>query len=314
MSDHRPEPEAVDRNWYIWPSVAVGCLLVFGALLAFVIVPAVQGGTGDVGAWAAICRAVGVSPGSPAVQQPLSAASAQPVSEVSWEPKVIRALHNANREEGSTIASGICVACHGENGISTDPQFPNLSGQSIFAIYKELHDFKSGARQNDVMTPMAQQLSDEQMANVAGFYSHFARGTVDPQRARETSAEVRALIEQGDTARDLPACNGCHGERAGGPIETPTLTGQQREYLERQLQAFSSGARRNDLYGRMRSIAAELKPEEMKALAGYYASAKLPGQKSADGAAPISRSGEREEVAASEEAGTSIRFHIAKPK
>ena len=67
----------------------------------------------------------------------------------------------------------------------------------------------------------------------------------------------------------------------------------------------------------MRSIAAELKPEEMKALAGYYASAKLPGQKSADGAdgaAPISRSGKREEIAASEEAGASIRFYIAKPK
>ncbi len=279
MSDdlERTQPTS-DASWSWWASAAVGSALFFGALFGFIIVPAVQGSTSGVGAWTAICRAVGVSPGSPAVRQPTSSAAPEPVSKVSWSTGVIAELHKAKRQEGIQIASTICAACHGANGISTDPQFPNLAGQSRFAIYKELHDFKSGARVNAIMTPMAQQLSEQQMADVAAFYSHFARGTLDPQLERGVSEETRNLVQMGDVARTLPPCNACHGRLAGGPIETPTLTGQHHGYLEAQLQAFASGKRKNDIYRRMRNVAGKLTPGEMNALAAYYAAARIPGR------------------------------------
>src|SRR5205085_2273645 len=68
----------------------------------------------------------------------------------------------------------------------------------------------------------------------------------------------------------LPPCSACHGARTGGPIETPTLTGQYAQYIEAQLKAFASGTRHNDIYHRMRSVAAKLTSNEIRLLAIYY--------------------------------------------
>ena len=75
----------------------------------------------------------------------------------------------------------------------------------------------------------------------------------------------------GDPARGLPACNSCHGFSAGGPIETPTLSHQNKEYLARQLRAFKDGSRRNDIYTRMRSVSQRLTDREIDKLAEFYA-------------------------------------------
>jgi cytochrome c553 len=64
-----------------------------------------------------------------------------------------------------------------------------------------------------------------------------------------------ADVERGDPARGLPACNACHGFNSGSPIETPSLSRQNKEYLASQLHAFKSSDRRNDIYTRMRGIA-----------------------------------------------------------
>ena len=101
-----------------------------------------------------------------------------------------------------------------------EPQ--SRAGQSGVAIYKQLHDYKSGSRVYEVMTGIAQGLDDQQIVDVAG---HFAASL--EARARSTTAEVVdedivRLVERGDLARSLPACNSCHGANAGGPMETPT--------------------------------------------------------------------------------------------
>ena len=66
--------------------------------------------------------------------------------------------------------SGVCAACHGANGISAVPMYPNLAGQKAAYLAKQLKDFKSGARKDPVMAPMAMGLSDEDIANVSAFY------------------------------------------------------------------------------------------------------------------------------------------------
>ncbi len=267
-------PRVLDQRWRVWASVAIGGAVLFGALVGFVILPVLQGRQAGVDAWTAFCRAIGVAPGSPAMPQPSMTAPAQPVSQVAWTPDIINGLHSADRAAGQKIAAEVCVACHGETGISANPQWPHLSGQSAFAIYKQLHDYKSGARVNEQMTPVVQDLTERQMVDVAGYYANLARGTLDPQTTWVTYENIRRLVEEGDPARGIAACASCHGARAGGPIETPTLTGQRREYLVAQLQAYASGQRSNDVYRRMRGLSAQLKPEEIEGLAAYYAAAR----------------------------------------
>jgi cytochrome c553 len=171
---------------------------------------------------------------------------------------------------GAAVAQG-CVGCHGERGIAADPQNPNLAGQSAAAIYKQLHDYKSGKRAHDVMAPIAQALEEQQIVDVAAHFAAANRLSLDPTTAEVPDPDINRLVERGDPARKLPACNSCHGFNAGGPIETPTLSHQNKEYLARQLRAFRDGSRRNDIYTRMRSVAEKLSDREVERLATFYA-------------------------------------------
>lgn len=126
-----------------------------------------------------------------------------------------------------------------------DYHMPSMSGQSARAIYKQLLDFKSGARVNTTMCPVVAELTPRQMA-------------------------IAAVATQGDAARALPACQSCHAARAGGPFETPMLMGQYPDYFTAQLRTYADGSRHNDLYGRMRAIAAKLTDKEIDGLAVYY--------------------------------------------
>jgi cytochrome c553 len=263
------ELEALDRPWRRWASVIIVGALAFSVLFGFVVLPVVQGRSAGIDPFTAICRALGISPGSPARPQPPSEAIAAPTTNVAWSTDLVRALAQPG-PAGATVAE-ICVACHGENGISPDPVNPNLAGQSAVAIFKQLHDYKSGSRANDLMTPIAQSLGDEEIIAVAAHFAAAQRRMLAPTTAEVIDEEIVRLVERGDPARGLPACNSCHSPTAGGPIETPSLIRQNRDYLIAQLRAYRSGERRNDIYTRMRSIAAQLTDREIDRLAAYYA-------------------------------------------
>ena len=228
-----------------------------------------QGYGAGIDPFTAICRALGIRPGSPAMSQPPSEAVAQPTTYVAWSTDLLRTLARVT-PVGADVAQQ-CVACHGENGISPDPANPNLAGQSAVAIFKQLHDYKSGSRSNELMTPIAQSLDDQQIIAVASHFAASNRRALDPTTAEIVDPEIVQLVERGDPARRLPACNSCHAPTAGGPIETPTLIRQNREYLATQLRAYRGGERRNDIYTRMRSIAAKLTDREIDRLSAYYA-------------------------------------------
>lgn len=255
-----------------WRAVlAVLGLLLVGAVLGFVVLPVVQGSAGGIDPYTAICRAFGVLPGSPAQRTPSSDASAQPVTRVSWSLDTFGELHRADRDAGARLAEERCVACHTVEGNTPNPTIPRNLGQSRFALYKQLHDFKSGARVNETMSPLIADLPEKAIADLAAYYGTLFRGVIDPERGPPfVGVEIENLVINGDVARGLPPCAACHSARAGGPIETPTLTGQYPEYIEAQLAAFAGGQRHNDIYHRMRSVAAKLTAAEMKLLAIYY--------------------------------------------
>lgn len=265
------DPRTLDRPWRLWASLGIGTGLVLGALFAFLILPAFQRENAGLDLWTAFCRSLGIAEGSPAYRQPVSTGRAQPVSQVAWGPDVLDVLANARPERGAQLGAEVCASCHGEEGQSATPELPSLAGQSAAAIYKQLHDFRSGARFHPQMTPVAQQLQLPDLANLAVFYGRHARprGGLG-QRGQSADEEIVRLATEGDSARRIPSCNSCHVNGAGGPIEAPVLTGQHHQYLANQLRAYRDGSRRNDVYQRMRNIAGQLSDQEIDALAQYY--------------------------------------------
>src|ERR1700741_4219239 len=137
---HSPssDPHVLDQPWRIWASVAVSTVLLAGILLGVVIIPVVQGRSDGIDAYTAICRALGILPGSPARQQVSDRTPPTPVSQVVWTPGLLQILADANPERGRAKVKEVCIACHGEQGVSVSAEYPNLAGQSGAAIYKQL--------------------------------------------------------------------------------------------------------------------------------------------------------------------------------
>ncbi len=178
------------------------------------------------------------------------------------------ALAAGNAKAGEAIST-TCRGCHGQKGISPNPQWPNLAGQNASYIVKELGDFKAGRRTNPIMGPQAAHLTPVQMENLAAFFSSLkpAVGAADPKLV----AEGESIYRGGDRATGVPACMACHGpEGKGNPAARyPALRGQHAAYVVAQLEAFRSGKRHNDPDKMMRDIAARLTPQQIQAVASY---------------------------------------------
>lgn len=248
----------------------VAAALAMGALIGFVIIPGGQKENAHLSMSEAMGRAAGLRAGSPAQPQPISSSASLPVSQVSWDPEVMRILALGSTRRGETIASRTCAACHGDKGLSQQT-FPSLAGQTSYAIYKQLSDYRSGGRTNPQMTPVAKALSVSDLAAVAAYYAEASREYAAlGGRDLIGELEIERLAKEGDSRRRIPACLSCHVNGVGGPIETPVIIGQRAEYLLAQLNAYADGTRKNDVYGRMRDIARKLTPEERAALARYF--------------------------------------------
>jgi cytochrome c553 len=171
---------------------------------------------------------------------------------------------------GAGEVQEVCVSCHGETGVSISPDFPHLAGQSGAAIYKQLHDYRTGSRAHPQMTDIAKALDEAIIADVAAYYAGQPQRNPNPSTLAESPPAIIQLVELGDPRRNIPPCASCHRAGAGGPIETPVLAEQRAEYIVQQLKLYASGERRNDVYARMRTIASKLTPSEMQGLATYY--------------------------------------------
>jgi cytochrome c553 len=172
-----------------------------------------------------------------------------------------------------------CQECHGEAGISTSEHYPKLAGQLSAYLRKQLNDFQSGARKSEIMTAMASGLSQQDIADIAAFFSAAPRW--DAEEA-EFSASGRTLYESGDYARGLPACQGCHGENGTGEngsgeigadnkAPAPIIGGQRQLYLTSQLHLWKVGERENSPGGVMNEVARKLSDAEIEQLARFLA-------------------------------------------
>lgn len=165
-----------------------------------------------------------------------------------------------------------CVACHGAAGNSSIAENPKLGGQHAAYIHKQLLDFKSPARNNAVMTAMAQPLSEADMQNIAAYLDAQA-AKPGAAKNKDTVLLGKAIYRGGIAEKRVPACASCHGASGAGiPAQYPRLAGQHQAYTLAQLVNFRSGARKNNV--QMEEIALRMSDAEMKAVADYVAGLK----------------------------------------
>jgi cytochrome c553 len=247
-----------------WFSTTVGLTVViaiFSTLAGLIWLPLAQPDLKLSGIWDAICGAAGV----PRVSS--QAGSIQPdfkTSGVVMTSEMLTRPSQVSIGRGATLAQR-CAICHGPQGVS-DANSPNLAGQFAAVTYKELNDFKTGARVNVVMSPFAANMSNQDMLDVAAYYSYLPRV---PTSHADAKIPVPAIVITGAPMRNIAPCGSCHGDidtKAG----SPWLGGQSAVYIKAQLQAFASGARRNDISQQMRNIARQMTAEEIDQVARYY--------------------------------------------
>ncbi len=177
----------------------------------------------------------------------------------------------AELAKAQQLASTECVACHGADGNSIAPNFPNLAGQQPEYVTKQLMNFKSGARTNPIMQGIvaSTNLTPDDMT---GLGVYFSQQTLKPGAAKDkTLADAgEKIFKGGDAATGTPACAACHGPTGAGiPSEFPRLAGQHQAYIYTQLNNFRVGDRTNDGGKMMEVIAARLTDQEMKAVSEY---------------------------------------------
>jgi cytochrome c553 len=174
-----------------------------------------------------------------------------------------------------------CAACHGKEGRATrDGYFPRIAGKPAGYLYNQLRNFREGRRQYPLMTYMTAHLSDEYLMEIANYFSELHLPYPPPQTpavGRETLERGRALVVTGDSGRNIPACASCHGERLTGVLPSiPSLVGLSRDYLNSQLGAWKSGARRAETPDCMAQISRQLTPDDIGALTSWLASQPVP--------------------------------------
>ncbi len=188
-------------------------------------------------------------------------------------------------EKGKSLAAA-CAACHGSEGVSTNPEWPNLAGQGAGYLAKQLYDFRTVVskdgespvvyKRNDaVMNGQALAIaSDEDVEHIAAYFASLPAAVGESEES--TVEEGTLLYKGGKTSTKIAACSSCHGPTGSGvdAAKFPKLAGQHSKYIANQLRAFRSGARDNDMNQMMRDVVKRMSDFDIDIVAGYIAGLK----------------------------------------
>ena len=176
------------------------------------------------------------------------------------------------RVSATTLAQQVCSNCHGVDGRSVNPNFPNLAAQQPTYFMAQLKEFRSHNRLDpagfEYMWGLSRSLTDEQIKGLADYYA--AQTASSPGSAGNPAVATRgqAIFEKGVVEKNIPACSVCHGPQAQGNGQFPRLAHQHADYLVKQLMVFQRTDERPE-GSLMKTIAHDLTPENMKDVAAY---------------------------------------------
>ncbi|MEY2168812.1 MULTISPECIES: c-type cytochrome [unclassified Rhodanobacter] len=181
-------------------------------------------------------------------------------------------------KQGNGKGAAPCMACHGVDGGGMEATgYPRLAGLDAAYLQRQLDDFANGTRANSVMQPNASALSEDERAALAKYYSAMPLPARFAKPATAPDAKGERLATRGDWSRELPGCVQCHAPGGVGVgASFPPLAGQPAAYIEAQLRAWQQGTRHNDPLALMQHVAKQLTPQEIQAVAGWFAAQPLP--------------------------------------
>jgi cytochrome c553 len=175
------------------------------------------------------------------------------------QPVPGRAASYIDPVQAGKTAAAACAGCHGETGVSKMPAIPSLIGQDPQYLASAMKAYRSGQRKNDTMKSMLAAVNDADINHLALFYA------LQPAGRAQTPATGDALAGKASTV----GCAGCHGDQGvSGSPATPSLAGQDAQYLVSALRAYKSGGRADDT---MKALAASVDDSALKDIAAYYA-------------------------------------------
>jgi cytochrome c553 len=201
-------------------------------------------------------------------------------------------LHAEGNISSGKEKAAACVSCHGDNGNSLVSSFPKLAQQHSSYLIKQLQAFKSGTRQNPMMSSIAMGLTDEDMIDIAAYYAEQEvsanqlpvlddededqkPAAIERKKKTDGNDAIQAIIAQGsdlyrngDLPREVSACIACHGPFGEGnkPAAFPLLKSQHADYLIKTLTDFKNDSRSNNPENMMHMIAKKMTDEEIKAV------------------------------------------------
>jgi len=172
--------------------------------------------------------------------------------------------------QAADIAAGkakaeVCAGCHGETGISQTENVPSLAGQPDLYLQWQLVYFRSGTRKNELMQPVVEGLSNQDVQNLGAYFASLPppKGAKPDDNPDLTKAGAQAVAGR--------RCASCHTDSFAGIKATARLAGQREEYLVKALHEFKSGARTGGGVAAMADVTYPLSDEEITALAHYLA-------------------------------------------
>ncbi len=171
--------------------------------------------------------------------------------------------------DAADVAAGkekaeMCIACHGENGISQTENIPSLAGQPDQFIQWQLVFFRAGTRKNEQMQPIVEQLNNDDIRNLGAYFSSLT----PPKGPKDDDPD---LSEKGKQAAAGRRCASCHTDSYAGTKAVARIAGQREEYLVKALHDYKSSARSGGGMAVMADVAYPLSEEEITALAHYLA-------------------------------------------
>ncbi|MDO8906986.1 MAG: c-type cytochrome [Pseudohongiella sp.] len=188
---------------------------------------------------------------------------------------ILMAVTSFNVHAAGDAAAGqqkvaVCAACHGADGNSPLASNPKLAGQNERYTLKQLLDIKSGARDVPLMRGLLDNMSEQDLMDIAAFYSTQEK-TINGANPDNLETGER-IYRSGLADLGVAACSACHSPNGAGVAQAgfPALSGQHAEYISAQMRAFRSGARDNDGDpAPMRIVSERLTDAEIESLANY---------------------------------------------
>ncbi|MGC2810068.1 MAG: c-type cytochrome [Bradyrhizobium sp.] len=172
--------------------------------------------------------------------------------------------HAADAVAAGKEKAELCAACHGDNGISQTENIPSLAGQQDQFIQWQLVFFRSGARKNEQMQPIVEQITNEDIRNLGAYFASLT----PPKPPADDNPD---LSKKGAQAAVGRRCATCHTDSFAGTKAVARLAGQREEYLVKALHDYKSGVRSGGAGAAMSDVAYPLSDEEITALAHYLA-------------------------------------------